>query len=83
MNDLEKYSIKELEAEIRRRYEPPQMLASEDINISAIRDCVADYINFVKENRRESKDYRQYLFETALITFYGNDIFNWLNEQID
>ena len=78
---LKKFTNEELEAELMRR-EAPDMLASEDINVSHLRSEVACYIQDIKDNAREPKNGKELIFEKALTMFYGKDIFSWINKML-
>lgn len=53
----------------------------EDININGLHDAVTDYVNKVLEKGEypEDSDDEHYIFEEALKTIYGKDVFKKLN----
>jgi hypothetical protein len=79
MSELDKYSVEELEKEIRKRLKGPDLLPEEEINMSELKNAVINYIDYIKEQQVQSEDSKQYIFEIALKTFYGSKIFEWVN----
>ena len=48
----------------------------DDIKISDLRNLCQEYIDFVYSNEYyEDNDYKEYIFEEALMTIFGNDVF--------
>jgi hypothetical protein len=77
---LNKFTDEELEEELQRRKDPPDPLASEDVNISNLRTHVENYIKYIHEQGCPPKDAEHFMFEAVMTTFYGNDIWSWLNK---
>ena len=82
---LEKYTDEELDKEFERRLKlknaPPDMLASEDLNISRIRQEAVDYIKSIHENGREPHDADHGFCEVVIEAFYGKDVWAWITEH--
>lgn len=78
---LKKFTDDELENELKRRRQAPDPLESEDVNISNIRKHAKEYIESVHKTGRPPKDAEHFIFESVMATFYGNDIWSWLNEN--
>jgi hypothetical protein len=80
---LNSFSDEELQKELKlregRKTIPP-MLSSESINLTRLRNSVAEHMLSIANTGHGSKDGEHYIFEEAVKTFYGNDIFNWINE---
>jgi hypothetical protein len=84
MDDLQTYTTEELEEELERRKkqkeEIPEPLAS--VDYSNIYNMCTMYIYDLHQYGEESKDFEHYLFECALETIYGKDIWFWINEKL-
>jgi hypothetical protein len=53
----------------------------EPIDIDRIVKICKNYVNFVySDDYHEDNDYDHYIFEDVLMSVYGNDIFDKLNE---
>ena len=75
---LNKFTDEELEDELARRREPP--LSLKDPNLGDLKSEAQQYLYDIKENGRPSKDAKQFIFECVMKTFYGPDIFSWINK---
>jgi len=75
---LNKFTDEELEEELARRREPPKPV--EHPNLGDLKAVAQEYLDDIKENGRPSKDSKNYIFESVMKTFYGPDIFSWINE---
>jgi hypothetical protein len=80
-NPLEHYTDEELKAELDQRQAPPDPLASEDVNISELAKQASEYIEDVQRDGCPSKDAEHFIFESVMETFYGKDVWNWLNKR--
>jgi hypothetical protein len=71
----------ELEAELLRRKNAavPQPLII--LDSSSIKEMCVDYIKTIQKEGREPKDFKEYLYEEALKAVFGDDVFEWINEQ--
>jgi hypothetical protein len=78
---LEKFTDEELEEEIERRKSPPWPVASHLVNISNIRDHAAQYLNCIYKTGRPPTDGEHFMFESVMTTFYGNDVWTWINKH--
>ncbi len=83
--ELDKYTDEELDKELERRLKiknaPPDMLASEDLNISRIRQEAGDYIKAIHATGREPHDADHGFCEVVMEAFYGKDIWTWINKH--
>jgi len=74
---LQNYSTEQLEEEILKRKnfkkEKPKLL--KNVNVVALRKLCSKYIDFVDS---DDNDYAGYIFEVAMTTFYGDDIWEWV-----
>ena len=85
---LKNFSKADLEKELERRDNlgdvPPQQIENPDL--SALKVILTDYIEdiFYDEHNPNSDD-TEYIFEEAfeeaMRTFYGQDIFKWINDN--
>ena len=78
---LDLYTTEELEKELRKRkMEKPKMLEVPNINL--IRQSVQEYIDYVDSAEYcEDNDREHYIFEDAIVAFYGNKIWKWHNSK--
>jgi hypothetical protein len=81
MKTLQDATVEELEAALEaKRNEAPRMNGNPDI--SPLKDLVS---NLMAEHARHgefrSKDFEQHLYETVFETFYGPDVFKWMNAR--
>jgi len=91
--DLKQASIEELKAELERKQKeklkPPEQL--EKVSLGSLRKICEDYINFVATDDYHEddewlkidfgNDYERYIYETALETFYGPEIWDFINKE--
>lgn len=78
---LQNYSTEQLEEEILKRKnfkkEKPKLL--KNVNVVALRKLCSKYIDFVdSDDYSDDNDYAGYIFEVAMTTFYGDDIWEWV-----
>jgi len=64
----------------KRTEEAPEMICSEDINLTALRIQVISYMSCIKEDGYISDNRKQQVFEIAMAMFYGSDVFEWVNK---
>lgn len=59
----------------------PEQIKEPDLD--ALRRICQDYIDFVDDDGRyhEDNDYNQYVFETALETIFGKDVYEYINKR--
>ncbi len=78
-------TTEELREELEKREKienaPPDMLASEDLNISRIRQEAEDFIKSIHETGREPHDADHGFCEAVMEAFYGKDIWTWINKH--
>jgi hypothetical protein len=85
---LKNYTISDLQAEIQRRKSMiPEAEYASNIDpekLSELKDSCVDYIKMIFTEYHEDKvdDYENDIFEKALGLFYGENIWNKINEQI-
>lgn len=80
MKGLSEFSIEELEAEIKKRNEPPDPIASKHINLTKLQKQAAEYLQQIKEKGYTDDDSEHFIFEAVMETFYGTDIWKWINK---
>ena len=82
MINLSEFSDDELEAEVERRKRgvKPKMLQISDI--SKLIGVCQRYIDDVDSNDyNEDNDWSNYIYEEAIETFFGKDVWNWINDR--
>lgn len=59
----------------------PELLSDEKLNLQGLKESCEDYVNKVIKNKEypEDNDDEHFIFEAAIETFYGKDIFKSLN----
>ena len=71
-------SLSELEKKLDEHSHKPSPVKVMDLS-ALIKTC-QEYIDFVYgDNYHDDNDYRQYIYEAALITIYGDKIFDTIN----
>lgn len=59
-------------------------IALKEINTNKLQKLCEEYINFMNSDEyNEDNEYDQYIFEEAMITIFGRDIFNYINDKIE
>lgn len=76
MKSLENCTVEELEMELKHRNQLPRLLAQPDTR--ELKMLVSRHVS--GEN---IKDYKHYIYEAAMESFYGKDIWVWLREKRD
>lgn len=79
---LNKFTDDELEEELERRKAPPLPLASEDIRLVQLQKQAGLYLSTLHTEGYTPKDAEHYMFEEVMKTFYGPDVFDWINERL-
>lgn len=61
--------------------EQPKQL--ETINLEKLRNICQDYINFIDndEEYHEDNDYKEYIFEAAMETVFGKEVWTYVNNR--
>lgn len=61
--------------------EKPKQL--ETIDLEALKEVCNDYINFIdSEDYHEDNDFDHYIFEAAMETVFGKDVWKYINSKI-
>lgn len=65
--------------------EKPKQLKTEEIDLNALKEICQNYIDFVDNNEEyhEDNDYDHYIFETAMETVFGKEVWNFINNRQD
>ena len=76
---LKDYKIEELENELerRRRVKPKQL---DHYDTEKLKNICEDHIKSLYSGER-FKDPEDYIYKIAIETFYGPDIWDWINQQ--
>lgn len=86
MTDINKLSIEELEAEIKKRKEKSDLDSTpkplENINVDAIKKIAQEELEYVTENGENSKDIEQWMYEAVMKSVYGDNIFKYINSKM-
>jgi len=63
--------------------EKPTQLKTEEIDLTGLRKICQNYIDFVDNDNgyHEDNDYAHYLFETAMKTVFGKEVWNFINNR--
>jgi len=82
--EINDYTSKELEVELERRRKvvgrPP---LKSSIDLISLRDICSQYMDEVERGEIcDDSDNEHYIFETAIETFYGKDVWTWINDKI-
>lgn len=68
-------------AEIERRKREagkPEMV--KDPDLTDLKNVIQGYIDYVaSDDYCDDNDYADYIFEAAVMAFFGNDVFKWIN----
>lgn len=81
MQNIREIPIEDLEKEIeRRRTSKPQLLPMEDRDFSKIETTLKSIINEI-DLRGSSKDQAHFVYEATMNAFYGENVFDWINEN--
>jgi hypothetical protein len=83
--NLEDLTIEELEKELEKRKkifdDKPKPLEKPDL--TGLRICLEEYVRFIASNDyHEDNDYKHYIYEEAVETFYGRGFWDWLNSRM-
>jgi late competence protein required for DNA uptake (superfamily II DNA/RNA helicase) len=88
MNDMSKFTKKELNDELKRREEKeikegiPTLLENPDFTI--LKEMTSQYLlGLHNKNPVMVHDYDGFIYECVMKTLYGYNIFNWINLKLD
>lgn len=60
--------------------EKPKQLNPQEVDLYALRKICQRYVNFIDSDQcHEDNDYKNYIFETAMETIYGDDVWKFVN----
>lgn len=88
MSNLKMYSDEELVKELERREvakklpNAPIPMESEEMNIEMLRDLCIEVIQNIDQLGYYEEDYKQYIFEQAMVSVYGKNIFEYINKKM-
>ena len=87
MVDLSRATYDELQAEIKKRdkiikeAEKPKQLDNPNWNL--VKSMCQEHINNLNDGLINSNSvFEEYLYEAVLTALYGENVFEWINEQI-
>ena len=65
--------------------EKPKQINTEEIDLTDLKEITQDYINFIDndEEYHEDNDYNWHIFETAMETIFGKDVWDFINNRQD
>ena len=65
--------------------EKPKQLNTEEIDLSALKEICQNYIDFVDNDEKyhEDNDYDHCIFEIAMETIFGKEVWNFINNRQD
>jgi len=61
----------------------PTQIRQGDVNIVELRRACKSYIDFINSNDYDDDDHQYYIFEEAMKALYGDNIFDWVNKNIN
>lgn len=85
---LENYTIAQLQAEIDRQLTEknkpiPELLPMRFVHMADLNEICRDYIAFLaSDDYHEDNDWKDYIFEVALETTYGKNVWEWIRERM-
>lgn len=55
----------------------------QNANLTQLRKICQDYLDFVDNDKEysEDNDFNEYIFETAMQTFFGDKVFDYINKR--
>lgn len=83
---LDHYSDEELQNELDLRKKkgsiPPPPIIPEDVDVNPLRELVIGCVEeMAGDDYCDDNDNKHYIYEKAIETFYGKDIWNWINSR--
>ena len=65
--------------------EKPKQLSDKEIDLTELRNVCQGYIDFIDNDKEyyEDNNYDHYIFEKAMTTIFGKDVFDWINQRQD
>jgi len=86
MTELNQASDEELREELARREKATQEAKKPHQvklpDLTELRGACQSYIDELAGGKNADSDSTEYIFEAAMETLYGKDIFNWINERL-
>ena len=83
MMKLKDFTTEQLEKELERRkirVEPPEMIENPDLE--PIIKILNDYVEYINgEGFCEDNDYPEFIYETVINVFFGEDFWDWFNKK--
>lgn len=63
--------------------EKPTQLKDEEIDLKSLKEICKDYIDYMynEEEYHEDNDYSHYIYEVAMETIFGKDIWQKINNR--
>ncbi len=75
---VEETEIQEVDFE----YPKPEMIPLGDTDLTTLQEICQNYIDYVDSPEyHEDNDFKQYIFETAIETFFGKDAWDFINNR--
>lgn len=59
----------------------PQPLEDSEIDLSSLKRTCVDHVNAINEQGEDNDDVEHYIYEEAMTTIFGPDIFTWINKK--
>lgn len=65
--------------------EKPKQLTEKEIDLTELRNVCQGYIDFIDNDNEyyEDNNNDHYIFEKAMTTIFGKDVFDWINQRQD
>ena len=84
MTTLKDFTVEDLKQELaRRNLERPNMLVT--VSLSDLKGRCQEYIDYLCSSEYHEdalSDWKQSVFEAAMMMFYGDDVWEWINERM-
>ena len=61
----------------------PKLLPESERNYKFLEKMAVSIIDGIVKNGRTDEDDAQYMYEEAMQAFYGKNIFDWINDNLD
>lgn len=86
--NLSEFSDQELEEELDKRLKEreenvkPKILPVEDRDYSELIKLCQQHIDALKDGEYDS-DCKVFIYEAAMVALFGDDVFTWINDELD
>ena len=82
IKETEKKLLQQLKAK-KRLLSIPDPKSASDIDINKLIEFASEEISHINENKESQKDIEHWAYELIMTLVYGDDVFDWINKNID